>query len=95
MTRSALALALGLASACASSSSKHAVDPDVRGRELAHELILLDGHVDVPYRLHEQAKKGAAVAPAAKASKPAKIASPGTAEKRTAAAEGGRKRKTS
>ncbi len=30
-----------------------------RGRELAHELVILDGHIDVPYRLWEQQKSGA------------------------------------
>lgn len=48
-------LACSLLAACAAPGSR---DPSVRARELAQELILLDGHVDVPYRLHEQSKVG-------------------------------------
>lgn len=49
-----LALALTLSAAC------HSVprDPEARARELAQEFLILDGHVDVPYRLIEQQKKG-------------------------------------
>jgi membrane dipeptidase len=41
---------------CACTSAPH--DVDARARELARELLILDGHVDVPYRLIEQQKKG-------------------------------------
>ncbi len=44
-----------LLSACSATGT---VDPDLRAKELAREFILLDGHIDVPYRLREQAAKG-------------------------------------
>ena len=34
------------------------VDVDARARELAHSALIVDGHVDVPYRLWEQKTKG-------------------------------------
>ncbi len=39
--------------------SRPPADPAARARELARDFILLDGHVDVPFRLYEQAKSGA------------------------------------
>jgi len=47
-----------LVSACAATRP---ADPDTRARELAHELVLCDTHIDVPWRLHEQAQNGGAV----------------------------------
>ena len=41
-----------LSAACA--STEHA-DPAERGEELAKKFLIVDGHVDVPYRLHGQA----------------------------------------
>ncbi len=43
--------ALLLLSACASSKT---VDPATRARELAQRFLIVDGHIDVPYRLHGQ-----------------------------------------
>lgn len=45
-------LLLALVAACTSVPR----DIDARARELARELLILDGHVDVPYRLAEQKK---------------------------------------
>jgi membrane dipeptidase len=44
-----------VAAACV---SRPPADPAARAKELARELILLDGHIDVPWRLYEQAKSG-------------------------------------
>jgi len=52
-TRLASLLLLLLASACAG------VPVEDRARELAHRFVILDGHIDVPYRLHAQARDGA------------------------------------
>lgn len=48
-----VALVLVLSSACAASPSP------ARAQELARDLILLDGHIDVPYRLNAQKQAGA------------------------------------
>jgi len=53
--RSSLPLLLVLASACA------ATPPEERAHELAQRFVILDGHVDVPYRLHAQKQGGGAV----------------------------------
>jgi membrane dipeptidase len=45
-----------LTAACASTG---VVPPEVRARELAQSLLVLDGHVDVPYRLWSQRGSGA------------------------------------
>ena len=52
-----LAFALLLVVACRSVPA----DPEARARELAREFLIVDGHIDVPYRLLEQEKKGAPV----------------------------------
>jgi len=48
---------LALTTAC------HSVprDPEGRARELAREFLIVDGHIDVPYRLMEQQAKGGPV----------------------------------
>lgn len=48
-------LAVLLGAACATSVP---VDLDARARELAHSALIVDGHVDVPYRLWEQKQNG-------------------------------------
>ncbi len=48
-------LALALLASC---STTDPADIDARARELAREFLIVDGHVDVPYRLHEQKKGG-------------------------------------
>jgi len=35
--------------------------PEERARELARRFVILDGHIDVPYRLHEQKAEGKTV----------------------------------
>lgn len=37
------------------------VDPQARAQALAHELIIVDGHIDVPWRLHEAKRSGGPV----------------------------------
>ncbi len=54
MPRSCLAL-LPLFSACSLLAPS---DPRERAQTLAQEIVILDGHVDVPYRLWEQARTG-------------------------------------
>ena len=36
----------------------HAVPPEERAPELARRFLIVDGHIDVPYRLHAQASAG-------------------------------------
>jgi membrane dipeptidase len=47
-----------LAASLASCATLERPEAEERGRELAHELLILDGHVDVPYRLWEQRESG-------------------------------------
>lgn len=35
-----------------------AIPPEQRARELARRFLILDGHIDVPYRLHAQRREG-------------------------------------
>ncbi len=49
--------ALVLAAACATPQPADPAVIDARARELAHSFLIVDGHVDVPYRLHEQKEK--------------------------------------
>ncbi len=51
----AAAFTLSLLCACATTA------PEERAPELARRFLILDGHVDVPYRLHEQRQKGEAM----------------------------------
>jgi membrane dipeptidase len=51
-------LSLVLFSACATSQP---ADMDADARDLAHSVVIVDGHIDVPYRLHEQKTNGEAV----------------------------------
>ncbi len=57
MHRTRLLLVLFLA-ACHSAPP---VAPGARARELAREFIILDGHIDVPWRLYEQKRSGSAL----------------------------------
>ncbi len=50
--------ALALVLPCLAACSATPTDPVARGRELARELVILDGHVDLPYRLHAQKESG-------------------------------------
>src|SRR5262245_52126256 len=51
-------LLLPFASLIAACTAPRPVDPALRARELAREFVILDGHVDVPYRLLEQKHAG-------------------------------------
>jgi membrane dipeptidase len=53
--RTSIALLLSLPVAACHSAP---VDPEVRARELAQRFLIVDGHIDVPYRLHAQKEKG-------------------------------------
>ena len=61
MRISALLLSLALVACNAAPADRPAdpsTDPNARARELAQRFVIVDGHVDVPYRLHAQKEKG-------------------------------------
>jgi membrane dipeptidase len=58
-TAAASVLAL-LALGCAT-SAPHDASTDARARRLAREVVIVDGHIDVPYRLHAQKEAGRGV----------------------------------
>src|SRR5262245_29918620 len=51
--RSAVAVLALFVAACSSASSD---DAGVRARALTSKMFIVDGHVDLPYRLHERAE---------------------------------------
>jgi len=55
--RPAFAAILGLLAACSSTP----LPVEQRALELSKEVLIVDGHVDLPYRLDEQARKGGPV----------------------------------
>ena len=61
MQNTAVASVLALlALGCAASAPPDA-STDARARRLAHEVVIVDGHIDVPYRLHAQKEAGRGV----------------------------------
>lgn len=52
VARRAAALAAAALAACSSTPPRPSEAETARGRELARRLIVLDGHIDVPYRLN-------------------------------------------
>jgi membrane dipeptidase len=60
MTRPSASLALALLVACRSAPG-HTGTPAERARALAQEVVIVDGHIDVPYRLLARRRSGAEV----------------------------------